>query len=195
MGVLNYPNGWSADGREVLFSAQRRGTGWDVGALPLETREPRWPLSGSYEQCCVALSPDGRFMAYGSDDSGQMDVYVRRYPGPEGERHVISSGGGMQPRWSRDGRELYYRRFGDRPKLMVVPVETRGLFSAAAPRPLFDDVYSERTRTFARAAYDVMPDGRFVFVEEPPATPAPSRLVLIPDWKRELEAKLRAARP
>jgi hypothetical protein len=101
----------------------------------------------------------------------------------------------MQPRWSRNGRELFYRSSGERPKLMAVPVETRGRFRAGAARPLFDDVFSDRV-SYGRAAYDVTPDGNsFVFVEVPPAAQAPNRLVLIPDWKRELEGKLRAARP
>jgi serine/threonine-protein kinase len=133
-------------------------------------------------------------MAYVSNESGRMDVYVRPYPVPGGERHVVSSEGGMQPRWSQDGRELYYRGYGSRPKLMAVPVETRGRFRAGNAQALFDDAYAGHASSNARAQYDVTPDGRFVFVEAPPVESAPNRLVLIPNWSRELEAKLRAAR-
>jgi hypothetical protein len=76
---------------------------------------------------------------------------------------------------------------------MVVPVTTRGSFSAGTPQPLFDDAFAHRL-TYFPATYDVLPDGRFLFVEEPASPPAPRHLVLVPQWGREVQEKMRAAR-
>ncbi len=188
-----YPAAWSPDGRALVFEVQRRDTMWDIGVLDLATRETRWLLSAEYTECGPDLSPDGRFMAYTSNESGRYEIYVRRFDGPGAEKHLVSTDGGMQARWSRDGRELFYRGLGDRPKLMAVAVEPGGSFRASVPRPLFDDRFAERT-SWLRAEYDVAPDGRsFVFVEEPPEAAGPTRLVLVRDWASELRAKLRAA--
>jgi len=184
---------WSPDGRNLVLSTMNRGRWWDIGIKPLDGGEPRWLLAGPGTECCAALSPDGRFMAYVSTESGAYEVYVRPFLGA-GEKHPISAGGGMEPRWSRDGRELFYRGGGDRPKLMAVAIETRGGFRAGKPRPLFDDTFAGRV-AYNEADYDVAPDGRFLFVEQPKTAPAPTRLILIPGWGSELKAKLGAARP
>jgi hypothetical protein len=192
LGITNL-NAWSPDGQILAFTTQRRGKLWDIGILPLEAGEPRWLLSAPHSECCVALSPDGRLMAYASNGSGRWDVFVRPFPDSGGRRHMVSTEGGMQPRWSRDGKELFDRGLGERPKLIAVEVDTRGGFRAGVSRPLFDDRFGGRVGYF-EAYFDAAPDGRsFVFVEEPPEAPAPTRLVLIPDWASELEAKLEAS--
>jgi hypothetical protein len=130
-------------------------------------------------------------MAYVSDEAGGHEVYVQVFPAL-GEKHRVSAHGGIQPLWSRNGREIFYRTTGDRPKIMSVAVETRGGIRLGRPRPLFDDAF--RTGTlYNRANYDVAPDGRFIFVEEPPSAPGPRQLVLIPDFARELKDKFRRA--
>jgi WD40 repeat protein len=191
LGHVNI-NAWSPDGRALVFSVQNRVSSWDIGMLPLEGQEPRWLLNSNYAECCAALSPDGRFMAYVSNESGRYDVYARRFP-DGGERHLVSTEGGMQPRWSRDGRELFYRGLGEHPKLMTVTVKTGGSFGASVPRPLFDDLYIDRIPCI-EAQYDVSAGSQdFIFMENPQETLMPTRLVLIPDWAGELRAKLRAA--
>jgi len=131
-------------------------------------------------------------MAYASTETGEYEVYVQRFPAL-GEKHRVSTQGGMQPRWSRDGRELFYRSRGERPKIMAVAVRLQGGLHLAPPKPLFDDVFDPPT-PYSHASYDVAADGRFVFAEKPPEAPAPRQIVLIPDFARELKQKLRAAR-
>jgi len=186
-------NGWSPDGRFILFQEQMPVGLWDLEVLPLEAGgPPRFLLDTPNTECAATISPDGRWLAYASDETGPSEVYVRSFVG-SGHKQAISAGGGFQPRWSRAGDELFYRSIGDRPKLMAVAVKTGGSFQAGAARPLFDDVFAGR-ETYLPPNYDVSPDRqRFVFVEEPAAAPAPSQLVLIPEWSRELEEKGRGA--
>jgi eukaryotic-like serine/threonine-protein kinase len=187
-------SGWSADGRLLLFHQQTEAGYWDVGVMPLDGGgTPRWLMVAPYSECCATLSPDGRWMAYASNETGRSEVYVRRFQA-DGERQAISTNGGFQPRWSRDGRELFYRHIGDRPKVMAVPVQiVGGAVRARAARPLFDDVFGNRVINII-PDYDVSPDGHFIFLEDPPTAPAPRQVVLIPEWSRELEGKMRAAR-
>jgi Tol biopolymer transport system component len=188
-----YVNAWTRDGRALVFVAETDDRSWDIGLLSLDSHQPTWFLNAAHAECSAALSPDGRYMAYVSNESGRCDIYVRPFPGG-GERHLLSTNGGMQPRWSRDGSEIFYRSLGDRPKFMAVPVQTGSRFSASAPRALFDDNFHDRD-PLAEPAYDVSPDGRsFVFIEEPPDAPGPTRFVLIPDWSSELRAKRLSAR-
>ena len=109
-----------------------------------------------------ALSHDGRWLAYSSDESGQHEIYVQPFPSMQG-RTQISAGGGLQPVWSRNGRELYYRGKG---KIMAVDVSTANGFSATAPRPLFDDKLGN-PQGDGHTGYDMAPDGRFVMVMRP----------------------------
>jgi Tol biopolymer transport system component/tRNA A-37 threonylcarbamoyl transferase component Bud32 len=182
---------WSP-GDRLIFSQQNPGRGLDIGLQPVGAgSSPTYLLANTYNECSAALSPDGRWMAYASDETGEYEVYVQRFPAL-GEKHRVSTHGGVQPRWSRDGRELFYRSTGDRPKIMAVAVQVQGGFRLGRPKALFDDVFFVFS-PFAPAQYDVAPDGRFVFIENPPKAPAPRQIVLIPDFARELKEKLRAA--
>ncbi|MBA3296088.1 MAG: hypothetical protein H0U19_04070, partial [Acidobacteria bacterium] len=103
-----------------------------------------------------------KWLAYASDESGQAEVYVQPFPSMQ-QRTQISAGGGSQPVWSRNGRELFYRGKG---KIMVVDVSTAKGFSAGAPRPFMDDRL-DNPQADGHTGYDVMPDGRFVMVARP----------------------------
>jgi Tol biopolymer transport system component len=125
------PTDWSRDGKFVLFHSYPRG---DVGVLPLATPEAPVPLITSpYTDWVASFSPDGRWVAYVSDQSGQSDVYVRAIDQPE--RHRVSVGGGVQPRWRRDGREVFF--IGAEDRLFAATVSTDPSFHADPPRPLF----------------------------------------------------------
>ena len=107
------------------------------------------------------FSPDGRWVAYTSDVSGAREVYVRPFPGP-GPRHSVSIGGGGEARWSKDGREIFFRS-GTR--ILAVDVSTTPEFSSGPPRVLFDASGYD----FSQALnWDVGPDGRFVMVKSDP---------------------------
>ncbi len=136
-----------------------------------------------FQERSPQFSPDGRWLAYLSDETGQDEVYVVPYPGP-GRKVVISTSGGREPVWSRDGRELFYRTPDE---LMVVAFET-ATGQAGVPTVLFADGYARDASPGAVSAnYDVTPDGeRFIMVGDADgATLGAIRVVL--NWLDELE--------
>ena len=146
------------DGKSVVY--QEYGSGNDgIRTLTFDSAPAsRMILPAAFNESEVALSPDGRWLAYQSDEADRMEVYVRPYPGPGG-RVSVSLLGGTEPAWSRDGRELYYRA-GD--SLMAATVSLSPTFTVTGRRALF-------IGTFLRAAnsreYDPAPDGQhFVMI-------------------------------
>jgi serine/threonine-protein kinase len=125
----HWAGSWSADGRSVAFMATDQG--FDLWVLPLEgERKPEVFLKTPFGEADPSFSPDGRWIAYDSNESARSEVYVRPYP-PGGGKWQVSDGGGAFPRWSRDGRRLYYRTDEG---LMVASVETSGdTFRAGKP--------------------------------------------------------------
>lgn len=196
LGAL--PHSWSADGQTIVFTTQSKSfSNWDIGTLPAGGGKPTDLLATPYLECAPTLSPDGRYIAYMSEESGADEVYVSPFPGPIEKKYRVSVNGGFQPRFSRDGRELFYRSLGDRPKLMSVPIDLSGAFKAGTPQPLFDDKFAYADPSWP-TTYDVSSDGqRFLFLEESIAAPGPTptRFVLIPHWSRDLRATLRTTRP
>ena len=125
------------------------------------------------------FSPDGRWMAYVSDESGQLQVYVRPYPGPD-RKVPVSTQGGTQPVWNRNGRELFYR---DMNKMMVVDVTTSPDLVLSQPRQLFEQRYAFLLRTLTN--YDVSADGqRFVMVKDESGS---GRLNVVQNWLEDLK--------
>ncbi len=159
-----YPGGWSSDGKHFVFSRQSQQTRLDL--LYLERKpagdgyDEHMFLQTEFAEQTARLSPDGRFMAYMSNEAGdRFNIYVRSFP-DGGDKQRISPRGGRQLTWSRDGKTLFYV---EGKTLIAVPVSTRSGFSAGAPRPLFE--YSG-FGNFAAANYDVSPDGkRFLVIE------------------------------
>jgi serine/threonine-protein kinase len=133
-----------------------------------------------FSDWAAKFSPDGHWIAYTADVSGQYEVYVRPFPGP-GSQWQISTGGGEEPVWSRAGKEIFYR---NGTKWMAVSVNTtaRGSeFSATPPRLLFTGPYVN----VPGPSYDVGPDGRFVMIEGPPEAPV-THLNVVLNWLDEL---------
>ena len=133
------------------------------------------------------LSPDDRWLAYVSDDSGREEVYVTPFPGPGG-RQPISTDGGSEPVWSRDGRELYYRN-GE--ALMAVTITTEPQLIAGKPTLLFADPYRSGVDGGGNPGsnYDVTPDGRFVMIRGEESLKA-TQIVVVLNWFEELERLL-----
>ena len=128
--------------------------------------------------------PDGRFIAYESDESGRLEVYVRPYPGPGGKWQV-STGGGTSPVWAPSGRELFYLS-GD--TLLVAPIDpTAPTFSADAPHPLFEERFDRPTVTFPN--FDITPDGQHVLMFKFQQTTQTTIDVVI-DWVSELKTRV-----
>ena len=179
-----FPTSWSPDGKTLAM------TSWDPSGLDVSMMRCEEP-GGIQGPCRVEkliatpnnerlpfFSPDGRFLAYLSNESGGEEVYVQTFPGAGGEWQVSTSGG-TEPRWSRDGKELFYRSGG---ALMAVSVATSPGVSFGTPRKLFEAPYADVGGT---ADYDVGPDGRFLFMKDVGNT-ANLSLQLVLNWPTEL---------
>ncbi len=129
------------------------------------------------------VSPDGQWLAYQSDESGEDRIYVRPFPEVDGGRFLISVGGGITPLWSPEGKELFYRT---RDGMMVVPVGTDSGFLAGTPEVLFTGSYAVRNGRM----YDIAPDGqRFLMIKPAETTEggAINDVVLVLNWFEELK--------
>ncbi len=146
--------------------------------------------SPKFEERAATLSPDGRFIAYQSDESGRDEIYVRPFPRTEDGRWQLSAAGGEEPLWSRGGREIFYRsRSGE---MMAVPVASTPAFSSGAPRALF--AMTGYARAPGNRAYDVTPDDqRFVLLRlvVDSTARASVQLVFVDNWFGELKARMK----
>jgi Tol biopolymer transport system component/predicted Ser/Thr protein kinase len=151
-----WPNSWSPDGRFILYwSSQNNG---DLMLLPLTGNRKPYPfLSTPFHEGEGVFSPDGRWVAYQSNESGRFEIYVRPFPGPGGQWQVSTAGGTM-PRWRKDGKELYY--LAPDLKLMAAAAGAQGeTFTPGTPEALFQ---THMTPGNIRQQYDVTRDGRFL---------------------------------
>ena len=157
---LQFPTSWSRDGSVLAYHETNPETQRDLWVLPVGG-DPKPFLVTPFGEKAPVFSPDGRWLAYVSDESGQDEVYVLPYPGP-GPEFTVSTAGGREPVWSPNGSELFYRT---EDQLMVVEVELGETFRGGTPRPLFADVYMRGAAVTAAPNYDITPDGqRFVMV-------------------------------
>ena len=165
---------------------------FDIWLLSISDRKTRALIHTAANEITPEFSPDGRWLAYVSNESGPHEVYVQPYPGP-GERHLISTNGGEQPAWSRDGRELFYVQNGGYnpgrgvPTLMSVSVTMAPTFVAGTPKAVFEstDLMSDWGR-----GYDVSPDGaRFLLTLSKDARTnlAPTQMIFVQHWFEELK--------
>jgi Tol biopolymer transport system component len=138
------PISWSADGQHLSFNEVNPTTGFDIWVLDMKDRKAVPFLRTPFYEVGV-FSPDGRWMAYVSNESGHYEVYVQPYPRPGG-KWQISTDGGMDARWSANGRELTYRS-GD--KMMAVDINTQPAFSASNPKMLFEGPYVPPSPNFS----------------------------------------------
>jgi DNA-binding beta-propeller fold protein YncE len=174
------PEDWAPDGKTLMFSEFRPDSNWDIWTLSTTDRKPQLFLGTPFHDGGRAFSPDGRWLAYYSDESGRGEVQVRPFPGP-GPKWQVSTEGGVGPVWAPSGRELFYRSEN---RLMVADVQLVPAFSARAPRLVFEGTY----KTFLPGNFDVSPDGRRFIMIKPAATAdAPSRLVVVQNWTEELK--------
>ena len=180
-GLIQNPTDWARD-ESIVFAMLDPKTQWDLWRLPMdpvsaESRTPVPLLQTPFNEYNGQVSPDGRWMAYESDESGDYEIYVRAFAAPSGaSRTQISTNGGIQPLWRRDGRVLFYLAFDT--TLMEVPMKLGVSVESAPPQPLFRTRIPEvdlRIRT-----YSVSRDGqRFLFGRRPDeANAAPITVVL-----------------
>jgi len=154
--------------------------GQDGGEMPL--------IKTPFSERDPELSPDGRWIAYTSDESGHDEVYVRPFPDVSAGRWQVSRGGGIEPLWARSGRELFYRY--DK-SLLAVAVEMDSTFSAGDPAILFEGKYFGGR---GGRAYDIAPDGeRFLMIKELDNTSSTAQIVVVLNWFDELKQLVSAA--
>ncbi len=184
------PNDWSPDGKYLLYDVRGEETGMDLWYLKRKEDgsgfEPVSFLQSSFNESAVKFSADGRFVAYVSDESGRFEVYVRPFPGGDGKWQV-SGNGGRQPRWSKDGKELFYT---EGYTLMAVAVATTPSFTSGAVTRLFQDadlLGGDDPR------YDVSGDGRRFVLREPVAgaEEKPPSIHIVQNWFAEFRGRQR----
>jgi Tol biopolymer transport system component len=180
---------WTSDGRMLLIGTAETVIGQaDLTVLPVDgDRTPKPLLRTPFFESRGRVSPDGRWVAYASDESGRIEVYVQAFPSLEG-KWQISTGGGSQPVWSRRGDELFYRGVGS---LMAVRISPSASFSPGVSQKLFDDrFYGFSTPVGGHTNYDVSPDGRrFLMVKDvaDDETSAAPQIVVVQNWVEELK--------
>ena len=182
---LRLPGSFSPDGKILAFQEHSPDTGIDLWILPIEgDRQPVIWLKTKFNEWGPTFSHDGKWVAYTSDESGQYEVYMRPYPGP-GERHQISTAGGEEVLWSRDGRSLYYR---DGPRWFAVVVEMQPEFRVGATKTMFEGPFLN----VPGLSYDVAPDGQhFVMIEENQKRPPTTQLNVVSQLVLRTEAVAR----
>jgi Tol biopolymer transport system component len=189
------PSDWSPDGRFLLYSVGDPKTGLDVWVLPMDgDRKPFALLNSRFNERWAVFSPDGRWVAYQSDESGQYEIYVRPFskgvgtpstaaaPGTPGGQWQVSTSGGITPRWAPDGKELYY--IAPDGKAMAVPtVMKEATIELGVPTALFQTriAYGGMSSVYIGPQYDVATDGRFLInVTTDEATASP--ITIIFNW-------------
>ena len=187
---LNFPMSWSPDGQVLAFVEVTPTTGYDLWMLDLRDRKAQPFLRTLFNESVPMFSPDGRWIAYVSNESGRWEVYVQPYPS-SGGKWQISTEGGTEPVWNRNGRELFFRN-GD--KIMAVDITRQPSFAASKPRVLFEGRYVPPPGTTPN--YDVSPDGqRFLMVKPNEATEsAPTQIIVVLNWFEELKRRVPAGK-
>jgi len=183
---IQMPLTFTPDNR-LLFSEEIPGEGRNIMALRLDTRAVEPVIRTPANELTPEISPDGRWIAYDSNESGQFEIYVRPYPDTNRGRWQISTGGGRQPLWSRDGRELFYRDFSG--AVMGVRVTSTPAFSSDAVTKVLDaSTYPGGGSSGSARGYDVAGDGRFLMVKlgQRDAGASPS-IVIVQNWFEELK--------
>ena len=180
------PNDWSPDGSILLYANQDATTGSDLWALPIGGTQKPFPIVQTrFNEDEGQFSPDGRWIAYRSNESGSDQIYVQPFPGPAAKQ-LVSTAGGSQPRWRRNGQELFYIAADTKLMAVRISLPSKGqTLDMGVPVPLF------RTRIVGvdlpRAQYAVAPDGqRFlinVIADEATASP----ITIVSNWTTALK--------
>jgi serine/threonine-protein kinase len=194
------PNAFTPDGQRLVFNEMSPKTAIDLNVLTLGPTggvaasgpQTQTLIQTQFNEGNADLSPDGRWLAYSSNPSGTIQIYVRPFPNVDSGRWQISSGAGSRPIWSRNGRELFY--VGVNGALMAVPVQSGATFSFGTPAKLFDIPGS--VPSVSGPTYDVSADGRrFLVIKiadaEGRGIPTAPGLVVVEHWFEDLKARMK----
>ncbi len=177
-----YATDWSANGEYLIFNAEDKDTGADLWALPMKgaDRKPIPLVRTKFTEGGGTLSPDGKFLAYRSNESGRTEVYVQEFPVAR-SKWQISTEGGRDPFWRGDGREMYYRALDL--SVMAVPVSTTTTFEVGTAKALFKARFP--TVLPARALFRPTRDGqRFLVLSAPESIPP---VIVVLNWPSALK--------
>jgi Tol biopolymer transport system component len=180
-----FPSSWTPSGKQLAFTEWHPENMRDIWVLNLEEEEKANAVRDTrFDEHSPIFSPDGRWMAYVSDESGRYEVYVQSHPPGRG-RWLVSAGGGTEPVWSADGRELFYRNAD---AMMAVPISAGADFSAGKPAKLFER--SLKRGIYDSLSYDVTADGQSFLMIERDLVAAPTQLNVVLDWQEELRQRV-----
>ena len=178
----------SPDGQQLVFREDSEQTGQDLMVMTLAAHRSRPLVQTTAHERNAEISPDGRWLAYESTESGQTEIYVRPMASGNPGRWQISSGGGTRPLWARNGRELFY--LSPDGTMMSVAIEAGEAFTPGTPKKLFSVRYYFGGGINAGRTYDVSPDGqRFLMLKEGGADPnaAQPMINIVLNWFDELK--------
>jgi hypothetical protein len=178
------PVDWSLDGRYIVYLTSGGPTRWDVWVLPtFGDRKPVRFLGSTFSEFEAKISPDSRWMAYTSNESGRREIYIQAFPGPSGKWQV-STQGGRDPQWRHDGKGLFFiSRDG---KMMWVDVSAETSLQVGVPKPLFDAIHTD---TQEGRDYAITPDGLgFLIVKPDRAKSLPATTVVV-NWTAGLKER------
>jgi Tol biopolymer transport system component len=169
------PLAWSPDGRSIMYVDRTGGTS-NLWVLPLDGDRKPFPFTRTQFNVVAQFSPDGRWVVYSSNDSGRMEIYVAPFPGP-GAKVLVSTAGGWDPRWRRDGKEIVYLDFSMTTLMSASVTTDHDRFDVLGVTPLF-----ALAKVGPRSSYDISPDGQRILAvtqnDEAAATP----LTLVLNW-------------
>ena len=172
---------FTRDGRTLVFQQQSKDTGFDIWMLPMSGEKKPVPfLKTPFQEAVPVVSPDGKYVAYLSNESGRNEVYVQSFPGPGG-KWQISNVGGQEPRWRSDGRELYYRAPDQ--KIMAAEIHPGDAFTAGIPRALFQGRFD---MSIARNRFLATADGKRFLTVAPLGREAMTPTTVVLNWFAEL---------
>jgi serine/threonine-protein kinase len=162
---------------EIHYSTSAK----DIYVLPMDGESKIPVVVTNFNEHSPSFSPDGRWLVYVSDESGEDEIYMQAYPGP-GRKWSISTEGGQEPLWSADGRELYCRN-GD--QIMVVTIDTGEDIAVGKPMPLFEAPFTSVRSTLY--GYHVSPDGRMFAIVKRSDGSKPAEFHFVLNWFEELK--------
>ena len=194
--ALLLPNSWSPDGSTILvwLVEGAKGTLCSIGTAPSEgsLSAPKPLFHGDVNRRAATISPDGRLMAYSSDEMGKYDVYICRWDGkaPAGQPLLVSPGGGHAPMWGRDGMQVYY--MSPQNKVMAVQVAAAPQLRGSVPSQVWD-LEALRVPPSQGRLFDILPDGRLLAVQRAEGEDELNHVDVVLDFFAEMKQKMRAA--
>ena len=198
-GQTSIPFSWSSDGKTLAVLEFSEASDLDIASLSMEGDHARTPiLQEEYREYQPQISPDGKWMAYASDESGEAEIYMRPFPDVDKGRWQVSTSGGCAPLWSPDGRELFYiKHDGTVEAAMAVTVVTEPTFKAGKPKILFQRPAMFGGILLNLRFWDISPDGkRFLMMKQPEAAKdesspeIPRKITIVLNWFEELKERI-----